>query len=106
MKGPFLEFQKPVHKNTMEISDSVETLAQCQQPNPSPILCSPGWLWSPLGNFRGCPEPDLTSLGTTLLNWLAFTLPRGKVAYRNGRRCINNGHAFFVCTSMTRVTNQ
>ena len=25
MKGSFLEFQKPVHKNTMEISDSVET---------------------------------------------------------------------------------
>ena len=37
-------------------------LAQCQQPNPSPILCSPGWLWSPLGTFRGYPEPDLTSL--------------------------------------------
>ena len=25
MKGPLLEFQKPVHKNTMEISDSAET---------------------------------------------------------------------------------
>ena len=25
MKGPLLEFQKPVHKNTTEISDSVET---------------------------------------------------------------------------------
>ena len=62
MKGSFLEFQKPVHKNTMEISDSVETLAQFQQPNPSPILGSPGWLWSPPGTFRGYPEPDLTSL--------------------------------------------
>ena len=25
MKGPLLEFQKPVHKNTTEISDSQET---------------------------------------------------------------------------------
>ena len=25
MKGPLLEFQKPVHKNTVEIFDSVET---------------------------------------------------------------------------------
>ena len=27
MKGPLLEFQKPVHKNTMEISDTVENTA-------------------------------------------------------------------------------
>ena len=27
MKGPLLEFQKPVYKNTVEISDSAETTA-------------------------------------------------------------------------------
>ena len=47
MKGTLLEFQKPVHKNTVEISDSVETLPclGCSRCWSSSALIGPRFLW-------------------------------------------------------------